>query len=788
MATYLYRLGKTAYRRWPLFMAGWLMLMVAVVGFAAAFSQPTNDEFTIPGIPSEEAADLQAELFPGSQSAFDQASVNVVVAAPEGKTLDEAPYAAAVADLVADLVDGPQMPAELASPEAQASINPVTILEQQSSAAAGGDAAGDTGGTADGAEPNAAAAALAPVSPDGRIGVISFAFDVETVADVKPATQEAVKDALAQARDAGIVAEANGQGMTEFAPPGGAAELIGIGLALVILVLTFGSLVAAGLPIFGAIFGVALGLTGITAATAVFDVGSSAPTLATMIGLAVGIDYSLFILARYRSELAHTDDREEAVGIAVGTSGSAVVFAGLTVLIALSALAVVRIPFLTVMGLAAAATVFLAVLVALTLLPAILGMLKSNAFGGQVRKYRPAHEDDGQVLNNGVRWARIVGRKPIVAALLVVVVLGGLAIPLKDLFLAFPTDSTASPNATQRQASDLLTEGFGPGREAPFQLVVDGRDVPEADRADAFGQVAQWAEEQDGVLGVLDIAALSGTPDPEAAEAPTADGTQLLLLPSSGPDEPETQQLLTALRDGEPGIEEASGTDIGITGLTAITTDVSDRLNGALPVYLAVVVGLAFVLLMIVFRSLLVPLTATFGFLLSVLATLGVTVAVFQEGAFGLMEGQPIVSFMPIFLIGVVFGLAMDYQVFLVTRMREAHVHGTTPTLSVVDGFRSSARVVAAAAVIMTAVFSGFVLEDDPIIKSIGFALAVAVLFDAFAIRMVLIPALMYLLGERAWYLPAWLDRILPNVDVEGEQLERPHLTEAKHRAKVPVG
>ena len=768
MATYLYRLGKTAYRRWPLFLAGWLVLMVAVAAFAAAFSKPTTDAFTIPGIPSEEAADLQAELFPDSVDAFDQATVNVVVAAPEGEQLDQ--YADEVAALVADLADGPQMP------PADQVVDPVVAADQAAEQGQGGQPAGDDAAAG-------AAAAMAPISEDGRIGVISFALDVDTVTDVDPETQDAVKDAMAEARDSGLTVEANGQGMGEFAPPGGSAELIGVGLALVILVLTFGSLVAAGLPILSAIFGVALGLTGVTAMTAFIDVGSSAPILATMIGLAVGIDYSLFILARYRNELHHTEDREEAVGIAVGTAGSAVVFAGLTVLIALAALTVVRIPFLTAMGLAAAATVLLAVLVALTLLPAILGMLKSKAFGGRVRKYQPKLEDDGKIINNGVRWARVVGRKPVVAALLVVVTLGALAIPLKDLFLAFPTDSTASPDTTQRKASDLLTDGFGPGREAPFQLVVDGRDLAEGDRVATYQEVVDWAAGQDGVAGAVDASTLGGGDPAAAAQAP---GTQIVLVPEYGPDDPQTQDLLDALRDGEGDIEQATGTDIGITGLTAITTDVSDRLNGALPLYLAVVVGLAFILLMIVFRSLLVPLTATLGFLLSVLATLGVTVAVFQEGAFGLMEGQPIVSFMPIFLIGVVFGLAMDYQVFLVTRMREAHVHGASTREAVVDGFRSSARVVAAAAVIMTAVFSGFMLEDDAIIKSMGFALAVAVVFDAFVVRMVLIPALMYLLGEKAWYLPAWLDRILPDVDVEGEKLQRPHLEAQKE--KQPVG
>ena len=464
---------------------------------------------------------------------------------------------------------------------------------------------------------------------------------------------------------------------------GGSSELIGVAVALLVLILTFGSLVAAGLPIITALFGVALGVTGITAMTAITDVGSTTPMLATMIGLAVGIDYALFILARYRSELQHTDDREEAVGIAVGTAGSAVVFAGLTVLIALSALAVVRIPFLTTMGIAAAGTVFVAVLVALTLLPAFLGLLKSKAFAGRVRRYQPAREADGKILNNGVRWARLVGRAPVAVVVLVVVGLGALALPMTNLHLAFPSDSTAAADTTQRKASDLSAAAFGPGRDAPLLLVVDGRDLAEGERQGAYDEVTAWAAAQDGVVNAQVV-----------VQNEDGTGAQILVTPATGADDTATEDLLTDLRDGQAGMEEETGTTIGVTGLTAITTDVSERLSGALPLYLAVVIGLAFVLLMIVFRSVLVPLIATLGFLLSVLATLGATVAVFQEGAFGLMEGQPIVSFMPIILIGLVFGLAMDYQVFLVTRMREAHVHGATTREAVVDGFRNSARVV----------------------------------------------------------------------------------------------
>lgn len=748
MATYLYRLGKTAYRRWPMFLAGWILLIAAMVGFAVGFSKPTSDAFTIPGIPSEEAADIQAELFPDSKNAFDQATVFVVIAAPKGDRIDNPKYATAIETLVEDVTLLPQVSSDLGSEEAKAGLNPINALKA--------------------GVPDGAAANFYPVSEDGRIGVITFDFDVEALTDVESTTQDALVEIMDKAGESGLSVEANGQGMANTEQPSGVAELIGIGLALLVLILTFGSLAAAGLPILGALVGLAIGILGILGMSTFFNVDSSTPTLAGMIGLAVGIDYSLFILARYRAELEHTDDREEAVGIAVGTAGSAVVFAGLTVLIALSALAVVRIPFLTTMGLAASATVAVAVLVALTFLPAVLGLLKTKAFGGRVRHYTPRRETDGKIINNGVRWARLIGRYPVAAVLLVVIGLGALALPVKDLYLAFPTDATAPTSTTQRQASDLINEGFGPGREAPLSVVVDARELDQADRPAAYQQVVAWAESQPGVRAATDVSALSPVP-----VDPSIGGTNVVVIPQYGPDDPRTKDLLAQLRNSESAIEASTGTVIGITGLTAITTDVSDRLNGALAPYLAVVIGLAFLLLIVVFRSILIPLTATVGFLFSVLATLGATVLFFQKGTFGFMEGQPVVSFIPIFIIGVVFGLAMDYQVFLVTRMREAHVHGASPREAVVDGFRGSARVVTAAAVIMTAVFAGFMLEDDAIIKSFGFALATAVVLDAFVVRMVLIPALMYLMGEKAWWLPRWLDRIVPDVDVEGEKLQQ---------------
>ncbi|MCH1865651.1 MMPL family transporter [Nocardioides sp. CFH 31398] len=766
MASLLQRLGATAHRRWPAFIALWLVALIGVGAFAGFLSKPLVDSFTIPGIESEEAADLQSELFGGGADAIDQATVNVVVQAPEGSTLADRDVNDDVTALVADLQGIPQLSDADRDPQTSAIVDPVLAaqgVEQQ---------------LREGYEQNPATAQLpaeqldalvekdvasvSPLSTDGRTGIISFVLDVPTVTEVDPATRDAITDVMDDARDAGLVVEANGQGMQALTDFGVTSEVVGIGVALLVLVLTFGSLVAAGLPILTALVGVGLGLLGVLGATYFTELGTVTPILASMIGLAVGIDYALFILARYRTELeANGGDASRAIGRAVGTAGSAVVFAGLTVVIALAALTVVGIPFLSAMGLAAAATVTIAVLVALTLLPAIVGMFGSKAFGGRVRTYTPKRDADGAVVNNGVRWARLVGKAPLVAIVLVVVGLGALALPGRDLQLAFPSDSTAATDTTQRKASDLIEEAFGPGRESPLLVVVDAREVgdPQAAQA-AYGTVVEWAGGQEDVANAQ-VAQVNddGT------------GALVLLTPQSGPTALSTVDLLADLRAEQGDVESETGTTLGVTGLTAIQVDTSEQLDEALPVYLAIVVGLAFLLLMVVFRSILVPLTATLGFLLSVLATLGATVAVFSDGVGGLVDGAPIISFLPVLVIGIVFGLAMDYQVFLVTRIREAHVHGADAREAILDGFRNSARVVAAAAVIMISVFAAFILQEDPIIKSMGFALAAAVAFDAFVVRMTLIPALMFLMKEKAWWLPRWLDRVLPNVDVEGDSL-----------------
>jgi RND superfamily putative drug exporter len=479
-----------------------------------------------------------------------------------------------------------------------------------------------------------------------------------------------------------------------------------------------------------------------------------------MLGLAVGIDYALFIVTRYRTELAEGRDREEAAGRATGTAGSAVVFAGLTVVIALAALSVVGIPVLTKMGLAAAGTVSLAVIVALTLLPALLAIAGERMVGRRGRR-APAKRAGGRS-TVGARWARFVLRRPVSVLVASVIGLGALAVPAASLKLGLPDEGAMPAASTQRKAYDLISEGFGPGVNGPLTVVVDARRSHHADAA--ARQVRSTVRGLDGVAAVG-----------RATFNPAHDTAVITVVPSTKPGSVKTENLVHRIRDAGADLSDATGAPLLVTGQTGMKVDFSAKINGALLPYLGITVGLAFLLLMLVFRSVLVPLKAALGFLLSIGSALGAVVAVFQWGwladALGVEQTGPIVSTMPIFMVGIVFGLAMDYEVFLVTRMREAHAAGQTSRQAIVTGFHHGGRVVTAAAVIMTAVFGSFIASGEDSVKMIGLGLAVAVLLDAFVVRMAIVPAVLALLGDAAWWLPRWLRRVLPDVDVEGRKL-----------------
>ncbi|WP_062208294.1 efflux RND transporter permease subunit [Streptomyces sp. NBRC 109706] len=716
MSIFLSKLGRFAFRQRHIVTLLWLALLALAGVGAATAPAPTNSSFSIPGTEAQEAFDLLEERVPEANA--DGASARVVFEAPADSDVTAPETRAEIERTLAALGDS--------SPEVAAVTDPF---------------------------------ATGTVSEDGRVAFTSVTYQVPSM-EMEDSSRDALESVIDDARERGLTVEVGGDAL-QTVPEVAATEIIGVAVAAVVLVITFGSLIAAGLPLLTALIGVGAGVGGITALASTLDLGTNTTTLAMMIGLAVGIDYALFIVSRYRGELRDGREKEDAAGRAVGTAGSAVVFAGLTVVIALVGLSVVNIPLLTEMGLAAAATVLIAVLIALTLIPALLGYVGDRVHPRKSRKAHNSQESEHADAKPamGVRWANFVLRRPVAVLLTAVVGLGAMALPVTQMEMGLPDDGTQPTSTTQRKAYDTLADGFGVGFNGPLLTVVDTEDA-----ADPQGAADRVADEVGQLPGVAMV-----TP---AVLNEAGDAATITVIPASKPSSTETEDLVHSIREAGDGIAADTGAEVLVTGSTAMNIDVSEKLNNALVPYLVLVVGLAFLLLTVVFRSLLVPLKAALGFLLSVLAALGAVVAVFQwgwlGGLFGVEQTSPIMSMMPLLMVGVVFGLAMDYEVFLVTRMREARLHGESAGQAVVTGFRDGARVVTAAAVIMIAVFAGFIGTSDQMIKMIGFGLAVAVLFDAFVVRMAIVPAVLALLGNSAWYLPRWLDRILPNVDVEG--------------------
>ncbi|MGI5145080.1 MMPL family transporter [Plantactinospora sp. CA-294935] len=717
MATFLYRLGRLAFRRRWYVLLVWLAVLGGVGLASRTAAELPEDSGTMPGIEASDAFELMRQRFPGNA---EQTSARVVFVAPAGERLTDAGNRAIVDRLVTEASRGSQVAAAIDPFRARA------------------------------------------VSADGSTGyaTVTYAAPADDLTDT---SRQQLREAVDRARAAGLTVEVGGPVLASEPEVGGVSEVVGIGLAALVLLVTFGSLVAAGLPLLTAVLGVGVSMLAIFAVGAYFGLSTASTTLAAMLGLAVGIDYALFVVSRYREERAQGHPPREAAGLAVGTAGSAVVVAGLTVVIALAGLAAVGIPTAARMGLSAAGAVIVAVLIAVTLVPALLAFCPDAVLARRVRRGR-ATGSAGTADNLGTRWARFVLRRPMAVLLGSVAGLVLLAVPVLDLRLGMPGDESRSTATTERRAYDALAAGFGPGVNGPLVVVVDARNA--ADPQAAARTIGATIATTPGVVSVS-----------PAQFNPAGDTALFTAVPASSPTSEQTGDLLGRIRDARPGTVAGTGATFLVTGSTAVEIDVARKVPGALVPYLAIVLGLAFLLLVVIFRSLLVPLKAVFGFLLSLLASVGAVVAVFQWGwgadLIGLEQTGPIISLMPITLVGIIFGLAMDYEVFLVSRMREAHSHGEPARQAVVTGFRHSARVVVAAALIMIAVFAGFVGADLAMIKMIGFSLAAAVLFDAFVVRMALGPALLALLGERAWALPHWLDRLLPRLDLEGEALRR---------------
>ncbi|MGW3411454.1 MMPL family transporter [Streptomyces sp. NPDC000888] len=734
MAVLLHRLGHSAYRHRKLVLGIWLFVLAALITCVSVFGGKLDDRFSVPGTESQRALDSLSKTLPEASGA----SAQIVFTAPEGRLVTEAPYTAAIAEAVAEAERAPQV-GEVVDPQASGAV-----------------------------------------SADRTTAIVQVQYPVQ-IAEVRTSSVDAIEDAARAAETDGLRTSVGGSVFSSKGVHIGPSEIIGVAVALLVLVVTFGSLLAAGMALLPALIGVALGLAGLLALAPAVSISSTAVTLALMLGLAVGIDYVLFILSRHRQQLARGTDPKESVALAVGTAGSAVVFAGVTVIIALAALTVIGIPFLTTMGLGAAGAVLIAVLAAITLVPAVAGFAGSRlAPKPGSRAGRRAADAEGAAdaeeagdaegstgrATMGTRWTKWVIAKPLLTVLAVAGILVTLTLPAMDLRLALPDNGSAPHASTERQAYDTISDKFGPGFNGPLLVLVETNNGTAATSSQAGAQVAQKLGTLKNVKAVL---------PPQLTSDPAQ--SVITVLPASGPDSVRTDQLVRDIREAAPGIHGTTGATVAVTGTTAVNIDVSNRLSDSLLPFVAIVVGLSLLLLMIVFRSLVIPVKAAVGFLLSVGASLGLVVAVFQWGwladVLDVPHSGPVVSFLPIILIGVLFGLAMDYEVFLVSGMREEWAHTGRARQSVVDGARHSVRVVTAAALIMFTVFAGFFPLDDALIKPIAFALAVGVAIDAFAVRMTLVPAVLALAGRGAWWLPAWLDRILPDLDVEGSSLQK---------------
>ncbi|APE32799.1 hypothetical protein BOX37_01125 [Nocardia mangyaensis] len=764
MSVYLYRWGKFAFRRKWIVLPVWLLLFVLLGSVGFSLSKPMSNDFSMPELPSARANEILDKHFPGmsEQFEFDAVAGTYVIGAPEGQKLTDPANRAAIDAFIAkldglDIVDHDK---------------PLTSPVEMT----------DAMGCLEAPDPSTCSGAplnvLNETAPD-TVGVLTVPFTIPNVTDVTDADRDAAFDVGAEARNAGLTVELSGSIAMKQEQPSGKSEIIGMGVALIVMVVAFGALVAAVVPIVTAIVGLGAATSLILLGTSVIEVPAFTTFLASMIGIALSIDYALFIVSRYKHELAVQDSPEEAAGTALGTAGSAVVFAGLTVIIALGALGIVGVEFLTFMGLGGAIAAGFAVLTAVTLMPALMGAFGKSLFKPKLPLVAQHDPEDDNSVTLGQRFGRLIGKGPWIALVIAIGALAALAAPAINLNLGLPGEDSMPTTSTIRKAYDLRTEGFGEGSNGVLMVAADLSGVPEGEREAAVGALRDKLESYDGMDYVT---------EPQWSE--NKQGVMLNGVPKSGPNNQDTKDLVAEARGAEDELNAQYGMQYGITGTTAIYADVDHVLLSKILPYLAIVAGAAFILLILVFRSILVPLTAALGFLLSMAATFGATVLIFQEGAFGLIEDpQPLVSFMPIMLIGLVFGLAMDYQVFLVTRMREEFVQGKSPKEAMVAGYHHGARVVTAAAIIMISVFGSFIMESDVTAKSFGFALAVGVAIDAFIVRMVIVPALLVIMGKWSWWMPKWLDRILPDIDVEGAKLEQLRAEKVDiEKQPVPVG
>ncbi|WP_353808721.1 MMPL family transporter [Agromyces sp. SYSU T00194] len=778
MSAALYALGRWAYRARRLVLVGWILVLGLLLGLAVLLGAGTNNTYAFPGTQSQDALDALARTFPQ----FSGTSAQLIAVAPDGGSVTDPDFQQAVEDAVTAIQAIPQV-AGVTDPY---------------------------GGTSTGNVSDDDSAVLVPI----QLSVVATAVEPST-SDALQAEATTLQDALPDGSEVAV----GGALYSQVDPGIGISELTSLLIALVVLLVTFGSLVAAGMPLVTAITGVGVAVAIVLTGTRWLTVTSTAPLLAVMLGLAVGVDYALFIVSRHQDQLKHGMPPEESAPRAVATAGSAVAFAATTVIIALLGLAVAQIPFLTVTGLAAGLAVASAATVALTLTPALLGFAGWHVVP---RRFRPGHDraapgadapeprdhseptdatvpmdatepthdpDSSGTDASGTdasgadtpdpeasapppprvggffgHWVRGVTRWPPVTIVLVTALLGLAAVPALGLRLALPDSGSLPEGSPGRVTYDLIAEHFGPGTNGP--LILTGSVIQSTDPVTLIDDIAAEVADVPGVASV-----------PLATPNETGDTAVIQVIPTGAPDSAETEELVQRLRALHDHFVDDYAVSLAVTGYTALGIDISERLGASMLPFGLLVVGLSLLLLAMVFRSIVVPVTAALGYALSIGAAFGLTSLVFVDGflagPLNVESVGSVTSFMPIIVMGVLFGLAMDYEVFLVSRMREHWVHHGEAHAAVERGFVGSARVVTAAAIIMTCVFGGFILNGEASMQPIAFGLAVGVAIDAFVVRMTLIPAVLAAFGRHAWWLPAWLDRVLPAFDVEGEGLSK---------------
>jgi RND superfamily putative drug exporter len=709
MSHVLYKIGNFSGRHPWRVIAAWVVVAVAAVMLNGSIGGAPDESFSLPGAESQRAADAIQDRFP-QETLY---SSNVVIHSEDGLTSPETKQA--VEQAVTELEAGPHVIA-VSSPY---------------------DPRGPT------------------VSKDGQTAFATVGFDKEKV---DTTDLEAAEKAVQGLRDAGIQVEYDGGLGYANAAAGGNSELIGILMAVVILAIAFGSLVAMSLPIVSALFAILIGSSTIGIMSGLLPVPSITGVVAMMLGLGVGIDYALFILARHRQNLASGQSVPVAIGRANATAGLSVLFAGVTVIVAILGLKVSGIPMMSMMGYGSAIMVAITMLASITLLPAMLGVVKHKVNSARIPfvKSKPAYNPDAK----SARWAQRVVNKPLRFGGAAAVLLGILAIPVFSMHLGFADAGNDAPDSTTRQAYDLMADGYGPGTNGPLEVVLESGGGTLAQGT--LDKVGTALEHETGVASV-------GQPTTNR----TADIAIFTVTPTTSPQDAKTGDLLADLReDVLPHALEGTDVEASVTGTTALTDDVSNRLQERMPLFLGAVIGLSFLVLMVVFRSVLVPLKAAVLNVLGVGAAYGVIVAVFQWGwgasLIGVHETVPIMPLAPMLMFAILFGLSVDYEVFLMSRVREQYLKHRNPDRAVVEGVGSTAKIITSAAIIMISVFASFILDVDVTTKMFGVGLSVAVLLDVTLVRMVLVPAAMSLLGDRAWWLPGWLERRLPVIDIEG--------------------